>query len=346
MATTEDEQAAASVTQLEFHQAMQDFKTMFPEMDIDVIEVVLRSNNGAVDATIDQLLAMNEDSEKQKAKAKNPNQLIALGDEFSSASPPNYRLGMTPPPTYSQAVPSEHPHSRVSEQLYPHKFPCASANVYRSSDDSLRAKFKWNPPLLGQLPPSFLRIEASGQYSHSSMSGNSSRRDTLSSALLQQKMEENERRRLSETTNPELNQYLEDERIAILMQNEEFIQELRHNHEFMSTLDLPGGPSASGHDSDAAFKEKLRKMSKASRKKFAQLATMFNRKKKGNFQHLIGVHGHHGSNPSRDNLLMNNDDEYNQLHNEDDDERRAGRQWDNRQSDRSPGRFGREPRVM
>ena len=58
----------SGVTQLEFHQAMSDFKTMFPEMDEDVIEVVLRANNGAVDATIDQLLAMNLDSENERIR--------------------------------------------------------------------------------------------------------------------------------------------------------------------------------------------------------------------------------------------------------------------------------------
>lgn len=41
---------------------MEDFKTMFPNMDYDIIECVLRANNGAVDATIDQLLQMNLDS--------------------------------------------------------------------------------------------------------------------------------------------------------------------------------------------------------------------------------------------------------------------------------------------
>jgi hypothetical protein len=60
----------SGVTQLEFHQAMNDFKTMFPEMDEDVIEVVLRANNGAVDATIDQLLAMNLDSENERLRAE------------------------------------------------------------------------------------------------------------------------------------------------------------------------------------------------------------------------------------------------------------------------------------
>ena len=50
-------------TQLEFTQAMADFKIMFPDMEVDVIEAVLRSNNGAVDTTIDQLLAMSADNE-------------------------------------------------------------------------------------------------------------------------------------------------------------------------------------------------------------------------------------------------------------------------------------------
>lgn len=53
----------ASTMQLEFSQAMSDFKVMFPEMDRDVIEAVLRANHGAVDATIDQLLAMSIDNQ-------------------------------------------------------------------------------------------------------------------------------------------------------------------------------------------------------------------------------------------------------------------------------------------
>ena len=53
----------ASTLQLEFAQAMTDFKTMFPDMERDVIEAVLRANQGAVDATIDQLLAMSTDNQ-------------------------------------------------------------------------------------------------------------------------------------------------------------------------------------------------------------------------------------------------------------------------------------------
>lgn len=56
----------ASTLQLEFAQAMSDFKTMFPDMERDVIEAVLRANHGAVDATIDQLLAMSTDNQVHK----------------------------------------------------------------------------------------------------------------------------------------------------------------------------------------------------------------------------------------------------------------------------------------
>lgn len=54
--------------QLEFTQAMTDFKTMFPDMDDDVIEAVLRANQGAVDATIDQLLTMSTDNQNERLR--------------------------------------------------------------------------------------------------------------------------------------------------------------------------------------------------------------------------------------------------------------------------------------
>lgn len=51
-------------------------------------------------------------------------------------------------------------------------------------------------------------------------------------------MEENQRNRqmTSSSVDPEMAQYLEDERFAILLQNEEFVRELRMNQEFMSSL--------------------------------------------------------------------------------------------------------------
>ncbi|CAH1801840.1 unnamed protein product [Owenia fusiformis] len=56
-----DHGVTEGTNQLEFNQAMHDFRAMFPNMDEEVIEAVLRANNGAVDETIDQLLTMNVD---------------------------------------------------------------------------------------------------------------------------------------------------------------------------------------------------------------------------------------------------------------------------------------------
>ena len=44
-----------------FRQAMKDFRIMFPTLERDTIECVLRSNAGHVDSTIDQLLQLTQD---------------------------------------------------------------------------------------------------------------------------------------------------------------------------------------------------------------------------------------------------------------------------------------------
>ena len=49
---------------------MSDFRHMFPNMDEEVIEAVLRANNGAVDETIDQLLTMNIDEKQDEPAAE------------------------------------------------------------------------------------------------------------------------------------------------------------------------------------------------------------------------------------------------------------------------------------
>lgn len=48
---------------LDFYESMYHFKKMFPKFDIEVIEQILRSNDGSVDKTIDQLLLMASDCE-------------------------------------------------------------------------------------------------------------------------------------------------------------------------------------------------------------------------------------------------------------------------------------------
>lgn len=61
----------------------------------------------------------------------------------------------------------------------------------------------------------------------------------INQQLLQQKYAENQRVRgvLCEVGDPELDRYLEDERIALFLQNEEFMAELRWNKDFLSTLE-------------------------------------------------------------------------------------------------------------
>lgn len=102
------------VRRLEFNQAMEDFKTMFPSMDYEVIECVLRSNNGAVDATIDQLLQMSIDGQgsddssdsddsippevsAKKAKEKSPKRLLGskIRDQKSMGCQSNGEIRVT-----------------------------------------------------------------------------------------------------------------------------------------------------------------------------------------------------------------------------------------------------------
>ena len=208
-------------TTLEFYQAMADFKNMFPQMDDDVIEAVLRSNQGAVDTTIDQLLTMSTDNENEKIR---------------------------------------------SELEQNEKSPSISKSPKIDANKSLRSIYKWQPALLGPLPDTFLRLP-------------------------QQVPEEN----LDSSFSQE-NSMLEDERIAMFLQNEEFMAQLRWNEDFLSTLESDTkiqGPnlekcsSQVGHDDEDLFKERLKNMGKMSRRKFAQLTKVFTRSKKRGGRQLL-----------------------------------------------------------
>lgn len=344
--------AAAAVTpsstQLEFTQAMSDFKTMFPSMDADVIETVLRSNNGAVDATIDHLLAMSADNE--------------LGAAAHSSSPmggndhpPEYNAH---PPTYQQATQEETEDlirleeatasslnlGTVPAQLRPAELSSSSNPVLDLLSDSPQSTGVYtgesdhsSPVPLGQatsLPGptarAYLhpkRVEAERpplcNDGPSSSAGSSL---VPTRQMLQDQYEENLKQREAARTGPgsptsqeasALAQYLKDERLALMMQNEEFMAELRGDNDFMSCLDQEADwpPSSGGSGScqtrshttakssmdEAVFREKLRNMGKSSKRKFTQLAGMFSRRK-GN-RPFLGATGA----PSKDNLLLNSD---------------------------------------
>lgn len=273
--------------QLEFNEAMTDFKHMFPTLDRDVIEAVLRANNGLVDATIDQLLSM--------------------GIDMSGSMPPSSDSERPPLPSYSSLNQTEPP---------PAYTPRANKSSFSTSPSSrplpATPYSAWNPPLLGKLPDDFLRLGPATTPVASSGNFGGGMDDI------------------------ELERFLEDEKLAMVLQNEEFIRELRHNRDFMSSLEKdrqrstateennvftpventstadkdslgaaggnnsaqqPSQLSASGSVSvepvavgatggrpdsqtheDAVLREKLRHMGKSTRKKFDKLAKMFHRK--------------------------------------------------------------------
>lgn len=182
----------------------------------------------------------------------------------------------------------------------------------------------WNPPLLGNLPEDFLRILPQ-QAAHTQGSPGCRQPVPRGQGSLEQ-----ERR---------WKQYLEDERIALFLQNEEFMKELQRNRDFLLALErdrlkyeskkskltsaavsndfcfssvIPGdvatpGTSEAGSavSDDALFRDKLKHMGKSTRKKLFELARAFSEKtkmRKSKRKHLL-KHQVLGTAASTANLL-------------------------------------------
>ena len=90
-----------SAKQLDFYESMYHFKKMFPKFDSDVIETVLRSNNGAVDKTIDALLQMTIEDESIECVADSASS-IAVGSSQAS----NFTSSVYSMDSYSDLPPS------------------------------------------------------------------------------------------------------------------------------------------------------------------------------------------------------------------------------------------------
>lgn len=188
-------EVGAQSTQLDFHQAMQDFRVMFPDMDSNVIEAVLRSNHGAVHATIDQLLTMTTDLEAdllwdrrphpppQRAAASLavPDVVAGVMRRGGGASPgwdgrgqasalrPPHRDCLSDaqneqPPSYALLAsppPSYHqavPGQHRSSGRCSSSTSSSNGSQPTSSPPCLRRSFDWRPPLLLPLPADFLRL--------------------------------------------------------------------------------------------------------------------------------------------------------------------------------------------
>ncbi|XP_008274595.1 CUE domain-containing protein 1b isoform X4 [Stegastes partitus] len=305
------------VRRLEFNQAMEDFKTMFPSMDYEVIECVLRSNNGAVDATIDQLLQMSIDGQGSDDSSDSddsiPPEILERTLEPDSSDE-------EPPPVYSPPTYDMH--------IYDRKYPEAPLNPPPRFEaqappglQQVRSYRNWNPPLLGNLPDDFLRILPqqldSIKSSQTSLSQPSSSSSSSVSSISQWTAQSGSGSVAAGTTggsglstgateqDKKLKQYLEDERIALFLQNEEFMRELQRNREFLIALErdrlkYESKKSKSNHSSsmesstgeqysatsmeaisdDALFRDKLKHMGKSTRKKLFEIARTFSEKTK------------------------------------------------------------------
>ncbi|XP_064841204.1 CUE domain-containing protein 1-like isoform X2 [Oncorhynchus masou masou] len=316
------------VRRLEFNQAMEDFKIMFPTMDYEVIECVLRSNNGAVDATIDQLLQMSIDGEGSDDSSDSddsiPPEVLERTLEPDSSDE-------EPPPVYSPPTYDMHIYDRKYPEAPPTPPPRFEAQP-PPGHRQVRSFRNWNPPLLGNLPDDFLRILPqqldSIQGSQSSLSQPSS--SSSLSSIVQQTAQGGISRpgaggALGAPGGPggaegvegagteqerKLKQYLDDERIALFLQNEEFMRELQRNREFLVALErdrlkyeskksksnhlsthmensTAGEHCASGSmeactavSDDAMFRDKLKHMGKSTRKKLFEIARSFSDKTK------------------------------------------------------------------
>lgn len=159
----------ASTLQLEFAQAMSDFKTMFPEMERDVIEAVLRANQGAVDATIDQLLAMSTDNQVHNS-SRDTRVFLGIYEFWNISNRfafQNEKLRNELEQNASNSLP---PYDSIldkttikKDSILPVSLAAgrsmgASRKVKNDSPAHLSSHNKWDPPLLCPLPSTFLRL--------------------------------------------------------------------------------------------------------------------------------------------------------------------------------------------
>lgn len=162
--------SAPASGQLDFYEAMADFRTMFPKLDPDVIEAVLRANNGVVESTIDNLLKLNEGNEEFVTA-----QVLRGGASGDAASD-------HPPPSYDAATAAERHAAKAAEAAglgtngggggvggVGQQRGIAEAATSRQLPSSAKEEGatggyrNWKPPLLGALPEDFLRLTTGGR---------------------------------------------------------------------------------------------------------------------------------------------------------------------------------------
>ena len=135
---------------LGFTDAMRDFQSMFPSMGADVIESVLRSNNGSVDATIDQLISMG--GEEDETDNGSVPQVPTDGEGPPGYSPRQSHDDVDPLPSY-ETVARAQQREPVRNERNQRRVIVKATNLSRTSASGYTA------PLVGSLPDDFLRIK-------------------------------------------------------------------------------------------------------------------------------------------------------------------------------------------
>lgn len=204
---------------LDFYKAMSDFQTMFPHIDKDVIEAVLRSNDGVVQTTIDQLLVLSETTEEEATddgtRLPNYNESLNYEDDL----PPSYDE------VENEILDEFARESQGTENEMPSHMQSDAVEVAWDRSNHTEGRIgRWNPPLVGPLPVDFLRI-ADGIGGNDMQNGppsSSGRTETSRDGFVPDK---------------DLEQFLEDEKLAMFLQNEEFMRQLRHDPDFLTSLE-------------------------------------------------------------------------------------------------------------
>ncbi|XP_063676310.1 CUE domain-containing protein 1-like isoform X2 [Bolinopsis microptera] len=204
---------AEASQKINFQTAMEDFKNMFPHLENSLIEQVLRRNNGMVDQTIDDLLAISCVEEDQPRSSAGPSNLIDNQNQL-------LRPIQQAPASASRTYPT------LSRHL-----PPGDLTLTPRSQQPPHQKY-------GQVPVTFLGVQFKIPYV-----------DPLPQQFL----------RLSEPPAPAQDsplaaQMSEDREFALLLHNEDFLDQMQSNQEFMRTLNQAerGGISTGAVEADSS----------------------------------------------------------------------------------------------
>jgi len=203
---------------LDFYESMYHFKKMFPKLDSEFIESVLRSNDGSVDKTIDHLLCITLEFEEENDKSKQAKEEIKFRDTNHSSinSDRDSIISFNDaPPSYTEFIASSARSSIQSKMST--IVPVAKRSTKREA------------VLIGDLPDDFLRITPTKDQMQ---------RPLTSVSRIQSGCCEDKRDFTDHKAPIKDHNHFNDDYFSLMLQNDEFICELKSDKEFMKALEM------------------------------------------------------------------------------------------------------------